>query len=90
MDSDANVLMVSRCHVPMLLDRQRKLLSDACSLGCARGMETQVKICIRPVINLVRQGGFIPDIVLWLSYFYTSRELPIRLRYGELDTGQHS
>ncbi|KAK3319635.1 major facilitator superfamily domain-containing protein [Cercophora scortea] len=27
------------------------------------------------------EGGFIPDIVLWLSYFFTSRELPIRLAY---------
>ncbi|KXN90092.1 putative T-complex protein 1 subunit eta [Leucoagaricus sp. SymC.cos] len=27
------------------------------------------------------QGGFIPDIVLYLSYFYTGRELPIRLAF---------
>ena len=27
------------------------------------------------------EGGFIPDLVLWLSYFYTGRELPIRLSF---------
>ncbi|KAF8203870.1 major facilitator superfamily domain-containing protein [Pholiota molesta] len=27
------------------------------------------------------QGGFIPDIVLYLSYFYTKNELPIRLAF---------
>lgn len=30
------------------------------------------------------QGGFIPDIVLWLSYFYTGSELPIRLRHDSI------
>jgi hypothetical protein len=29
----------------------------------------------------IPQGGFIPDLVLWLSYFYTSRELPTRLSF---------
>lgn len=29
----------------------------------------------------VLEGGFIPDIVLWLSYFYTSKELPVRLSF---------
>ncbi|TCD62157.1 hypothetical protein EIP91_007285 [Steccherinum ochraceum] len=27
------------------------------------------------------QGGFIPDIVLYLSYFYTTKELPLRLAW---------
>ncbi|TFK26656.1 MFS general substrate transporter [Coprinopsis marcescibilis] len=27
------------------------------------------------------QGGFIPDVVLYLSYFFTKRELPIRMAY---------
>lgn len=39
----------------------------------------------RCILGLL-EGGFIPDIVLWLSYFYTSRELPTRLRYVSQST----
>ncbi|AGO13367.1 AaceriAFR229Cp [[Ashbya] aceris (nom. inval.)] len=34
----------------------------------------------RSLIGLL-EGGFIADLVLWLSYFYTSTELPIRLSF---------
>lgn len=34
----------------------------------------------RSLLGLL-QGGFIPDLVLWLSYFYTSGGLPIRLSF---------
>ena len=34
----------------------------------------------RSLLGLL-QGGVIPDLVLWLSYFYKSGELPIRLGF---------
>ncbi|KAK1750132.1 major facilitator superfamily domain-containing protein [Echria macrotheca] len=35
---------------------------------------------IKALLGLL-MGGFIPDIVLWLTYFYKSKELPIRLAW---------
>ncbi|KAM5343156.1 hypothetical protein ACJ41O_014122 [Fusarium nematophilum] len=35
---------------------------------------------IKALLGLL-MGGFIPDIVLWLTYFYKSNELPLRLAF---------
>lgn len=35
---------------------------------------------IKALLGLL-MGGFIPDVVLWLTYYYTSKELPTRLSW---------
>lgn len=34
----------------------------------------------RALLGII-EGGFIPDMVLWMSYFYTGKELPVRLSF---------
>ncbi|KAF2486466.1 major facilitator superfamily domain-containing protein [Neohortaea acidophila] len=49
------------------------------SLQCLIKDKTGFYIC-RCLLGII-EGGFIPDVILYLSYFYTSVELPTRLSF---------
>ena len=71
--------MEHRLIQSILAQRARELPSD--------------KVCLTLLISAAKltssfrcllgflQGGFIPDVILYLSYFYTKNELPIRLAW---------
>jgi MFS family permease len=58
---------------------QIMLWSVVAASQAALNGRTSFYLC-RILIGIL-EGGFIPDLVLWLSYFYTSAELPIRLSF---------
>ncbi|KAK2623823.1 hypothetical protein QTJ16_007004 [Diplocarpon rosae] len=61
--------------IPMQITLWSIVAMCQCALNGKRSFYTT-----RCLLGLL-EGGFIPDIVLWLSYFYTSRELPTRLSF---------
>ncbi|KAL0934148.1 allantoate permease [Colletotrichum truncatum] len=49
--------------------------------GCQAFLSSRAGFyAIKALLGLL-MGGFIPDIVLWLTYFYKSNELPLRLAW---------
>ncbi|SCW03854.1 LAFE_0H00496g1_1 [Lachancea fermentati] len=48
---------------------------------CQSAMKGKVGFYITRCLIGLLEGGFIADLVLWLSYFYKSKELPIRLSW---------
>ncbi|KAA8913839.1 hypothetical protein TRICI_003073 [Trichomonascus ciferrii] len=46
---------------------------------CQAGLTNRTGFLITRALLGMLQGGFIADVNLWLSYFYTGRELPMRI-----------
>ncbi|KAF7915734.1 hypothetical protein BELL_0074g00240 [Botrytis elliptica] len=61
--------------IPMQISLWSVVAMSQCALKGKSGF-----YATRSMLGLL-EGGFIPDIVLWLSYFYTSKELPVRLSF---------
>lgn len=45
------------------------------------GMKNKTGFYVTRALIGILEGGFIADLVLWLSYFFTAKELPLRLSF---------
>ncbi|KAF8002579.1 hypothetical protein HF325_003544 [Metschnikowia pulcherrima] len=48
---------------------------------CQAAMKNKAGFLTTRILLGLLEGGFIADIVLWISYFYTSKELPMQIAY---------
>lgn len=55
---------------------------------CKGAVRNKARFCTTRILIGILKGGFVADLVLWLSYFYTSKELPIRLVFLDISLTQ--
>ena len=58
-----------------------QMISWSIVASCQARLSGRATFFITRSLLGVIEGGFIPDVVLYLSYFYKSKELPIRLSF---------
>lgn len=56
-----------------------QMISWSIVAACQGAMQNKAGFYVCRAVIGILEGGFIADLVLWLSYFYKSRELPLRL-----------
>ncbi|QEL63475.1 hypothetical protein SBP28_005430 [Candidozyma auris] len=58
-----------------------QMVSWSIVAACQAGMTNKIGFFLCRALIGALEGGFIADLVLWLSYFYKSGELPLRLSW---------
>lgn len=56
-----------------------QMISWSIVAACQGAMQNKAGFFVCRALIGILEGGFIADLVLWLSYFYKSKELPLRL-----------
>nr|OQO26663.1 hypothetical protein B0A51_04140 [Rachicladosporium sp. CCFEE 5018] len=68
-------------EIPSQLISKRLMVAWSIVAASQAALSGRTSFYVCRVLIGALEGGFIPDLVLWLSYFYTGKELPIRLAF---------